>query len=217
MPRRRRAGDLVNEGNVMRKTWPVIAVVLLCASPLAAQQRSAPAKPVSLWATAQTAEPALASSGTTYVLLPANPSASGPAVPTNAQVTHVAVPVAQPQPAPPPATAPACGQGCARKSFDWEHFRDWLCYRSLRGCSKKGSCGCNCSVPLYVYFLRECKEGRKFDLPPCAHEKEPPHLFRSMLDHARSGCRSCGTTAAPCATEPAVSYGAAHQAAAQNH
>jgi hypothetical protein len=206
----------------MRKTCFVIAAVLLGGGPLAAQQKAAPAQPAT-WAVAYTAgSPKTAgASGTTYVLLPTA------APPGNAAGLVLAVPVAAqpaPQPAPPP---PACANGhcagghCAEhQTCDWEHVRAWLCYRSLQGgCPKKGgSCGCNCSVPLYVYFLHECKEGRKFEPPPCAHVKEPPHLFHAMIGDARAMFRSCGsgTPASPCPvrTEPAVSYGAAQQAAA---
>jgi hypothetical protein len=131
-------------------------------------------------------------------------------------------------PSPPPAPA---GQGCAagghcceRQPLDCQHLKDWLCYRSFRGCCKeRGSCGCNCSTPLYVYFLHDCVEGHKQELPPCAAQKEPPHLFCRMLQDARrvghtcwsSSCSAAPATAGPSCndggTQPGVGFGAGHR------
>src|SRR5262245_61324325 len=149
----------------MRKTWLVIPVVLLSVAPLAAQQ-PAPVRAVGSWAVAPAGEaPAgqtAASAPAAYVLLPNNAAAlpDGPQVNGgHAPLAVMAVPVVvQPQPAPqppPPPQKPGCAGGhCGeRQPCDWEHFREWLCYRSLRGtCSQRASCGCNCYVPLYVYF-----------------------------------------------------------------
>jgi hypothetical protein len=181
----------VIEGNVMRKTWLVIPVVLLSVAPLAAQQppSGGAVRPISFWAVAQTGE----HPGPAYVLLPSNPAAPPanevrpqPANGGHAPAAVLAVPVAA-QPAPQHGCAGGhCGE---RQPCDWEHFRAWLCYHSLRGCCHcRGSCGCSCSVPLYAYFWGECAEGRKYDLPPCAYEHQGPHLFQHMCQDLRAAC-----------------------------
>jgi hypothetical protein len=98
--------------------------------------------------------------------------------------------------------APVCHPGgCAEEGhkIDWKCFFDWLCYKPLKGgCPKKGCCGCNCSIPLYTYFLGECKEGRHYELPPCAADCDRPGVFRQMLRDARGRMRSSGDSCSSC-------------------
>jgi hypothetical protein len=57
-------------------------------------------------------------------------------------------------------------------------------------------------VPLYVYFIHECKEGRKYELPPCVAEQQGrPGLFAGMCKDGRAACHSAGgavSTATSC-------------------
>lgn len=222
----------------MRKTWIVLAVVLLGGAPLAAQ----PAQwSVGRVGDAQAAR-ANAPPGTTYILLVAQPPANHAAPPAalappvvNLPAPVVNAPVVNAPAGPPavigaPVTAPCASGNCAsgncaaRREIDWDRLREWLCYRSPRGgCSKKGSCGCNCSVPLYAYYLHECREGRKHELPPCVADaqKEPPHVFRRMLGDARSLFRTNWRASDPACvggkcqdeggTQPGVGFGAGHR------
>jgi hypothetical protein len=82
-------------------------------------------------------------------------------------------------PVAPPATIGApvahdapCQRHCSRGATDFRPYLeclwDWLCYQPIKGgCPKKGSCGSNCSIPLYAYFMNACTEGRKYEMPPC--------------------------------------------------
>lgn len=81
------------------------------------------------------------------------------------EIVEPAVPAA----APPAACAAPAGALTRRLHHGHEaiaclghvkaRLADWFCYRDVGRCNKKPYCATPCSIPLYVYFLRECAYG----------------------------------------------------------
>src|SRR5262249_51412841 len=87
--------------------------------------------------------------------------------------------------------------------LDCKHLCEWLCYQPIKGgCPKGGACGCSCSVPLYAYWWKECKEGRTYELPPCVAEKQNrPSVLHSLFQDGCSRLRSVGSGFSTCCVQ----------------